>query len=1097
MKKFLCVLSMLFTALFMGAFVGCSLPIFGGEETLIHITANYEQSSLVYEHTQLESLRNDLTVTVETTKETVATEDYTLSGALVVGESEITVTYTLEPAFTATFTVVVSEHTHEFTTYVDDNNAKCGIDGTKSALCDNGCGVKDVIVAEGTALSHVYTNYTSDGNATCQADGTKSAVCDNGCGSKDTVTDLGSVVDHVFENYVFNDDAECEQDGTKTGACKFGCGEAKTVVAEGSALGHTFVLSECVRCPETNYLTIITNPTPAKTYYGFNPTFSSGLVKNALGETVTDGTWLLSDFDYLASATQKSIDTTATATFSSNSMEYAPVSVHVNIVLYAVAEYDSTYFATVDGALERANKDGAGTVEVLPLGSDTDNGKAKIAKTISVVSEIKSGVTLSLPYEENGTDLDSYVFVTDSSEYKTSAYNKNKFIKNQVFIAEGHTITNAGEINIAGEISGGASMNYSLDPSYANSITAGQHARVNLGDNAKLISTGTVNCYGFISEENRNNGSEFIVEEGSVKVMFTIVEYRGGSVYFGMINPENPKVNSAIASAAISGLTGNGKYTPDTLQTSPINRFYIESVTAKTTVKHGAKMVGHAVLFAEGENHQTTVNLINGTDGIINLEKEGGSVTYKYDYTTHKTDLDVYGDMTLNPLKLQLTITKSQSSLTTTITITLTTGKTGDSTGVFFPISDYFDISLNAFDGSATVNALNQKVKLLPGAKLVIGEGVTVNANEIAVYANNNLFKNGTDTHYDTNKPAELVVYGALNVHAIGGTVKVGGDNAKLTINEAASVISKEISSTESGKSTTINLTLASATLPYTGVTHSSVSDSTLTANGATINGEALGVNEYCVKDGKWCPVNVNVTFVLNGGTASETSKQFAYGYEFTESDLVVAERNHYEFLGWYTTQYYTNGTEFTAMTLTKDVVLYAKWQQVQGVILVEFKAAGSNIIDMEKTSSFTVQELDSTTNKAVIPAQASTWNNDLSYGRYVVGYYADAECTTEFDFSQSITESTTIYVKWADKVCVTIASSVNKVTAGGVTVSATTFYVVSGTEIKVTAKKSGLGPSITITESYGGKTATGSGLFSAEATLTFAASGNTTVTVG
>ena len=59
MKKFLCVLSMLFTALFMGAFVGCSLPMLGGEETLIRITANYEQSSLVYEHTQLESLRND------------------------------------------------------------------------------------------------------------------------------------------------------------------------------------------------------------------------------------------------------------------------------------------------------------------------------------------------------------------------------------------------------------------------------------------------------------------------------------------------------------------------------------------------------------------------------------------------------------------------------------------------------------------------------------------------------------------------------------------------------------------------------------------------------------------------------------------------------------------------------------------------------------------------------------------------------------------------------------------------------------------------------------------------------------------------------
>ena len=1098
MKRFLLVFTMLVTALCMVGVAGCNLILKEEVEQPVGITATYEQSGLVYEHTELEELRADLTVMLETTKQTIATEDYTLSGTLAVGESVITVTYNPVNTLTATFTVTVDAHTHSYTNYVYDNNAKCEVNGTKSALCDNGCGLKDTIEAEGTALEHSFVNavYVSDGNATCQADGTKSANCVNGCGKKDTVTDVGSIVDHSFTNYVLNDDAECEKDGTKTGSCKFGCGTTDTVDAVGSALGHSFKNSQCIRCTETNTLTVNTNPTVSAFYYGDKPSFSTGVVKDKVGKTITNGTWVISDVDYLSSGTADTISATATATFTANSGEYAPVSVQISVTLKAVAEYNSKYYATVDGALATANESNSGIVQVLPLQNGVDKGKAKIAKTISIVEEIKSGVTLSLPYEEDGNDADEYVFVTDLSEYRTSAYGKNAFLKNQIFIADNHTLTNAGIINIAGEISGGASMNYDSSGKYANSVTAGNHAQINLGANAKLISTGEVNCFGFINEESKNNGSEFVVESGKAMVLFTIVEYRGGSTYFGMIDPENSKVNSAIASAAVSGMSGNGKYTPDSLQTSPINRFYIESVTAKTTVKYGAEMVGHAVLFADGENHKTTVNLINKTDGIIALTKAGGSVTYKYDYSTHKTDLDVYGDMTLNPLKLQLSITKSQSSITTTITITLTTGKTGDTDGVFFPVSDYFDISLNAVNGSATVDATNQKVKLLPGATLTIGDGVTVNANEIAVYANNNLFKNGVDKHYTTNTPAQLIVKGTLNVNDIGGEIKVGGNNAKLVIKNETSVISKEISSTETGKSTTITVLIASANLPFTGVTHSSDVNSLLTANGTTINGETLSAKEYVVKNGKWCPAKIKVTFILNGGTALDSNKEFVYEYEFTESDLVSVERANYEFLGWYTTQNFASGTEFKATTLTKDLVLYAKWQQEQGKILVEFTAVGTNLNDIEKTSNFAVQEISSSSNKAVKPAQASTLNNDLTYNRYVVGYYVDKNCTVEFDFNQAITESTTIYVKWADKICITIGSGTNSVTAGGTKVSATTFYVTPGTEIKVSASKSGLGAKVTITESYKNKSASNSGFFSASATLTFNAEGNTTVTV-
>lgn len=42
------------------------------------------------------------------------------------------------------------------------------------------------------ALGHSFTDYVSDGNATATADGTKTALCDRGCGATDTIAEEGS-----------------------------------------------------------------------------------------------------------------------------------------------------------------------------------------------------------------------------------------------------------------------------------------------------------------------------------------------------------------------------------------------------------------------------------------------------------------------------------------------------------------------------------------------------------------------------------------------------------------------------------------------------------------------------------------------------------------------------------------------------------------------------------------------------------------------------------------------------------------------------------------------------------------------------------------
>ena len=134
---------------------------------------------------------------------------------------------------------------HSFTVYVDDNNAKCGVDGTETAKCDHGCGATDSRTKAGTALTHSFTNYISDGNATCTADGTKTAACDHGCGEKDTVADTGSMLEHVWDAGEVEVKAGCEDEGVMRYTCTT-CpeGQEATKTEKIPATGHRWAYTE-------------------------------------------------------------------------------------------------------------------------------------------------------------------------------------------------------------------------------------------------------------------------------------------------------------------------------------------------------------------------------------------------------------------------------------------------------------------------------------------------------------------------------------------------------------------------------------------------------------------------------------------------------------------------------------------------------------------------------------------------------------------------------------------------------------------------------------------------------------------------------------
>ena len=168
-----------------------------------------------------------------------AGKDYTVSAVEITANENgaFTADVTVKTPYTyQTVSISGTVGSHSFTTYVDDDNATCDADGTKTAQCDHdGCTATDVVVLTGSRLTHTYTNYVSNNDATCEADGTKTAECGHGCGEKNTVADTGSKLDHSFTNYKSDGNATCTADGTKTAKCDR-CDETDTV--KETAHGH-------------------------------------------------------------------------------------------------------------------------------------------------------------------------------------------------------------------------------------------------------------------------------------------------------------------------------------------------------------------------------------------------------------------------------------------------------------------------------------------------------------------------------------------------------------------------------------------------------------------------------------------------------------------------------------------------------------------------------------------------------------------------------------------------------------------------------------------------------------------------------------------
>ena len=725
---------------------------------------------------------------------------------------------------------------HNFSRKVGVVEATCTTKGYTTYACtDEGCdAVKMEDIPE---LGHDYV-LIEDVAPTCTEKGRKTYNCSRkNCTNNVRVEEIPALNEaegHILEHFD-GLSATCTEDGYDAyDVCnRENCNYTsfKAVPATGHDINENRYCAQCDTTFDPIETTLSTGLVVYNSlYFGDDIKFSGGKVVETQGGEQIKGTWALDEeVDRLLSTDNStSLIATVTATFTPNSYLYEKITTEVSLTFKVVAKYDGKYYITLDGALTAANEKNSGTVTVLPNGDYYD----KLTANTITIDEIKSGVTLSMPWATESQSVSGYsasskasvndvrvLGLVDGDGLDHAFKNQTNYLISVVIV--GSNLVNNGTINIGGVVSGNQGDE-------VTSQTAKEHTKLDLAENVTLTNNGKINCYGYIDESKDDTAT--LVNNGTIETPFSIGEHRGGSYFVGYKDSLDRSFTATNGGA------------------SPFNRFFCLNIFAKTIHNPNSKVNGLVDLYANSSHNDSTITLIatNNSSSLINLASNTVLET-KVNRGTLVNTMDFYGSFTLNALTVSIQYMGTQ---------TMSTSK------VLLPISWYFNVNMHKFkDGSESAVKLYQDIKLLPGAKMVIDSGVTVTANYITIYeiyptsksdlAAGAYFKLGSEfVQYEKayyNIPAELVVNGTLNVNTIGGTVKTTEDGAILNVKSGVSAKIREVNKIEDGTYTYIFKKIA-CTNPVFAESNISLKLPTLVNNQITYTTATVG--EYVSSNG-------------------------------------------------------------------------------------------------------------------------------------------------------------------------------------------------------------------------------------------------------
>jgi len=151
----------------------------------------------------------------------------------------------------------------------------------------------------------------------------------------------------------------------------------------------------------------------------------------------------------------------------------------------------------------------------------------------------------------------------------------------------------------------------------------------------------------------------------------------------------------------------------------------------------------------------------------------------------------------------------------------------------------------------------------------------------------------------------------------------------------------------------------------------------------------------------KWTENSYTVTFNNNDGSGAQT-ETVKHGAAVPEP-MPEPAREGYTFSGWYTNPACADGAkyDFTA-PVTSNLTLYAKWTE-------EISPGGDTFTVAFITNGGSVME-----SRTVAAGKTVTRPPDPTRRGYTFdGWYMDAACMAEYDFTAPVTSNLTLYAKW------------------------------------------------------------------------------------
>lgn len=539
-------------------------------------------------------------------------------------------------------------------------------------------------------------------------------------------------------------------------------------------------------------------------------------------------------------------------------------------------------------------------VYVIPTGTGTVAPEVKIRKDCTV----KSGVTLYLPTDNTNYDKGfggSVAEFADSTPDKVNT-NRRNFVSIDTDVVM--TIATGGTLVIGGTFG-----------SESNGMTGGIngiYSEIMLYADAKIICNGSMECYGYIKEASNNNGSQLILDRATAKVPFTIYDFKGGTQTTNL-NRKN---------------------------ICPFDEYDIACIQSEIVIHSNSILKGMVRLEAGGQQLNEVITVVGGQN-VSSPTTSNTALILRSGYAKLKYDSTFVNGVCVTTIADRQTTIASLHNGTIEIggfKLTIMYIYEVDTTKMFFPVSYRFSYEI---DEGGILN-IPLKVKFMPGSKLLVKKGGTVNvSNNVIFYPNTWKGKTiNTDQPYPgIFESAKLINNGDLVINSggkLGGLVETTQSGARITVKTDYVGDSSLVSSIDDNES-----------VPVTQSFRGYISNS----NTESLFNKTIYVSENNIWKELSFKVNYFIKYIngpLDGQVVKMTSHTNDVNPTYSKGlNLTTPAINSYKFVAWYydsncvnaVGSNYISGTTLEAKTINGQLNLYAQYEFGASVIINYYNA--------------------------------------------------------------------------------------------------------------------------------------------------------------